>query len=274
MFRRKNSDDINTIIIIIKREADTSNSGYGYRMMHQKLRQMSVTTYRKTVRLVLKAVDPDGVMDRSRYRLRRRIYVSKGPNYAWHIDGYDKLKPYGFALHGCIDGYSRKILWQKVLSTNNDPKVVADVFVKHISNVMITPQIIRSDRESENVVTGALQRYFKRNFEDSFSGEKSFRYGTSTANQRIEACWSIFRRSRSKDLVGKGIFDPSIPYHLETVRFSFMGILQNELDETINLWNNRRIRSARNAECPGDDHMLCIIYQAKMKPVIVVFPFH
>ena len=68
MFRRKNRDDINTIIIIIKREADTSNSGYGYRMMHQ------------------------------------------GPNYAWHIDGYDKLKPYGFALHGCIDGYSRKIL--------------------------------------------------------------------------------------------------------------------------------------------------------------------
>ena len=22
----------------------------------------------------------------------------------WHLDGYDKLKPYGFAIHGCIDG--------------------------------------------------------------------------------------------------------------------------------------------------------------------------
>ena len=22
----------------------------------------------------------------------------------WHIDGYDKLKPYGFPIHGCIDG--------------------------------------------------------------------------------------------------------------------------------------------------------------------------
>ena len=30
-----------------------------------------------------------------------------------------------------------------------------------------------------------------------------------------------------------------------------MGILQNELDETVNLWNNHRIRSVRNAECPG-----------------------
>ena len=49
----------------------------------------------------------------------------------------------------------------------------------------------------------------------------------------------------------EGTFDPSIPYHLEAVRFSFMGILQNELDETVNLWNNQRIRSARTAECPG-----------------------
>ena len=185
MFCRKNSDDINTIIIAIKREADTSSSRYGHRMIHQKLRQMGVTTNRETVRLILRAVDPDGVMNRSRHRLRRRIYVSKGPNYVWHIDGYDKLKPYGFALHGCIDGYSLKILWLKVFSTNNKPMMNAGVFAKHISNVIITPQIIRSDRGTENVVFDALQRYFKRNSENSFSGEKSFRYGTSTANQRM-----------------------------------------------------------------------------------------
>ena len=32
----------------------------------------------------------------------------------WHIDGWDKLKPYGFAVHGAMDGYSRKLLWLKV----------------------------------------------------------------------------------------------------------------------------------------------------------------
>ena len=26
------------------------------------------------------------------------------PNEVWHCDGYDKLKPYGFAIQGCIDG--------------------------------------------------------------------------------------------------------------------------------------------------------------------------
>ena len=28
----------------------------------------------------------------------------KGPDFVWHIDGYDKLKPYGFPIHFCIDG--------------------------------------------------------------------------------------------------------------------------------------------------------------------------
>lgn len=32
----------------------------------------------------------------------------KGPNYTWHMDGYDKLSPYGVTIHGCIDGYVKK----------------------------------------------------------------------------------------------------------------------------------------------------------------------
>ena len=42
-----------------------------------------------------------------------------GPNFIWHIDGYDKLKPYGFCIHGAVDGYSRRILWLEVGPSNN-----------------------------------------------------------------------------------------------------------------------------------------------------------
>ena len=28
----------------------------------------------------------------------------QGPNHVWHLDGYDKLPPFGFAIHACIDG--------------------------------------------------------------------------------------------------------------------------------------------------------------------------
>ena len=57
-------------------------------------------------RQILKLLDPEGVEERKMHRLRRRLYISQGPNYCIHVDGYDKLKPYGFAIHGAIDGYA------------------------------------------------------------------------------------------------------------------------------------------------------------------------
>lgn len=34
----------------------------------------------------------------------------QGPNFVWHLDGYDKLTPYGFPIHACIDGYNSVII--------------------------------------------------------------------------------------------------------------------------------------------------------------------
>ena len=36
---------------------------------------------------------------------------------------------YGFAIHGCIDGYSRRIMWLEVNPSNNDPLCVSRYFV-------------------------------------------------------------------------------------------------------------------------------------------------
>ena len=35
----------------------------------------------------------------------------QGPNFAWHMDGYDKLAPFGFYVHGCVDGYITIIVY-------------------------------------------------------------------------------------------------------------------------------------------------------------------
>ena len=55
--------------------------------MHQKLRADGFVLERETVRILLKILDADGVELRSSRRLVRRIYISVGPNYLWHIDG-------------------------------------------------------------------------------------------------------------------------------------------------------------------------------------------
>lgn len=54
--------------------------------------------------MLLRAVDAEGVDERSRGRLVRRSYMNYGPNYLVHIDGYDKLKKFGMCIHGGICG--------------------------------------------------------------------------------------------------------------------------------------------------------------------------
>lgn len=66
---------------------------------------------RDTVLKMMHLLDKSGVECRRAKRFRRRLYICPGPNYVWHLDGYDKLKPFGFCIHGCIDGYSRRLMW-------------------------------------------------------------------------------------------------------------------------------------------------------------------
>ena len=54
-----------------------------------------------------------------------------------------------------------------------------------------------------------------------------------------------------KDLCDQGHFDVSIAYHADALRFSFMGLLQSELDETLELWKNHCMCKVRNSECPA-----------------------
>ena len=258
LFKRGNRSSINDVIDFIYKELEGSISCFGCRSMHGKLRGADFNVSRETVRIVLKNLDPDGVRARNAHRLTRRVYYSPGPNQVWHIDGHDKLKPYGFAIHGAMDGCSRKVLWLRVNKTNNDPKVIAIYYMDFVASSNITARLIRADRGSENVVVCGIQRFFRRGDLDSLAGVKSFRYGASTSNQRIECWWSILRKGRLswwmdffKDLIEQNLFDQSLEYQCECLRFCFMGLIQQELDETLRLWNSHYIRKVRNATCPS-----------------------
>ena len=45
------------------------------------------------------------------------------------------------------------------------------------------PRIVRTDCGTENTVVAGLQRFFRSEADDDFSGDKSFLYGKSSANQ-------------------------------------------------------------------------------------------
>ncbi|KAJ7385288.1 hypothetical protein OS493_016362 [Desmophyllum pertusum] len=243
--RRANRSDPRQVYQAIEEELRGSGSTIGYRQMTQRL----VLDYRlvvdkETVRELLKILDPEGVATRSRHRLRRRQYRTKGPNHVWHIDGYDKLKPFGFVY--------------TVPLTATAGALCAQYFVDCIRQIGGTARIIRGDGGTENVYVAALQRFFRRDGEDIWAEDNSFLYGKSVSNQRIEAWWGILRKGCSdwwirffKDMRDCGLYCDDDVVQVECLKFCFMPVIRNELHKVAILWNLHKIRPSTNAESPS-----------------------
>ena len=177
LFRRRNYSNPYEIVSAVEREPCGSGSSIGYRLMHHRLRNdYDLAVDKEIVRLILKTLDPEAFEKRPRRRLRRRKYYAKGPNYIWHIDGYDELKPFGFCIHGAVDGYmhSRRILWLEASITNNDPSVIAEYYCDCIKQVRGALRIVHADEGTENCNVAGIQCFFRRNGIDSFAGDASF----------------------------------------------------------------------------------------------------
>ena len=156
--RNQKEIDLSDVEGMIRHELDGPGCVSGYRGMWHTLRvKYNVHVPRKEVEHLLRKLDPLGVEERKRHKLKRRKYLSPGPNHCWHIDGYDKIKPFGFAIHGGIDGYSRRIMWLVVDRTNNDPSVTAKFFIDTIEEIGGCPTLLRTDCGTENGITAGIQ---------------------------------------------------------------------------------------------------------------------
>ena len=89
------------------------------------------------------------------------------------------------------------------------------------------------------------------------AGQKSFLYGCSVSNQRIEACWSFLHNNDTdwwinffKDLRDVGLYSDNNPLHVECLRFAFVPLLQQELNRVAQHWNLHKIRPSLNQESP------------------------
>ncbi len=156
----------------------------GYRSVWRTLRLEVMQVPRDVVEQLLKELDPEGCAERKAKRLKRRRFISPGPNHSWHVDGYDKLKPYGFPVHGAIDGWSRTIMWL------NLPEIPASFYLECVVEQMGCPEKVRTDNGIENGTIAIMQCLFR----DDINAHS---YGKSTANQRIEGWWSYLHRNRS-----------------------------------------------------------------------------
>lgn len=237
LYRKSHQSSFDQVIEFISEQFEGSGSSIGYRQMHQRCIMRGFRVNRSNVYTILRQFDPEGVELRKSHCLRRRNYYSQGPNWVWHVDGYDKLKPYGFSIHGAIDRYSHRVIWLNLTRSNKDPKNICDFFVNACVEIGGVPKKIVADRGTENVYLAASQRFFRRNHGDSAAGANSFSYGRSISNQRIEAWWSLLRRTCTnwwmnyfKDLLSQGKYDLTDNFRVECMRFTHGHLISKELN--------------------------------------------
>ncbi|ROI16569.1 hypothetical protein DPX16_22546 [Anabarilius grahami] len=95
----------------IIRDITAHTSNVGERLVQGSIRARGFRVQRHRVRERIRLMDPAGTLIRRRRLIRRRVYNVRGSNHLWHIDSNHKLIAWRFVLHGCIDGFSRTVIY-------------------------------------------------------------------------------------------------------------------------------------------------------------------
>ena len=221
----------------------TPYSGESY--VRGSLKGRRINVQRARVRESLCRTDPIGRNMRRRYAICRRVYNVPGANYLWHIDSNHKLISWRFVLHGCIDGFSRAIIYLECC-TDNTAETVVELFSKGIDEFGL-PSRVRGDRGVENVDVARLIIAHRGENRGSFIS------GRSVHNQRIERLWAEVNRVLSALYIGifkfledRMLLDPLNEQHLFALHYVFLPRINASLSEFRLQWNHHGLRTSRH----------------------------
>ena len=162
------------------------------------------------------------------------------------------LNPLVFSIHGCIDGYSRKLIWLEVGPTNKLPEVIAKVYLDSVKKLEGVPQQLKADDGTEHSLIEPIHVYLRSlgNIDD---GLQSFSIISSLENQRIESYWSTLQRDRIgwwkrffQDLVDLNLFTNTDSVLVDCIRFCFMKLIRQEVESIRDEWGAHIISRSRN----------------------------
>ena len=126
----------------------TTGQGYvgGY------IKALGFRIQRKRIRESMARVDPQNTALRWGVVVSRRIYQVPWPNSLWYLDGHHALIRWKIIIHGCIDGFSRRIMFLRCNSKDFAETVLVLFLdaIKHDENLW--PSRIRVDKGVANAL--------------------------------------------------------------------------------------------------------------------------
>lgn len=186
--------------------------------------------------------------NRKRRRLTRRLYTNAGPNYLLHVDQYDKLAPYGFFIHGAVDGFSRRVMWLHVGNTNRNSATVLHFYLNSALQIQGIPRFVRVDSGTENTLMLRVHAILRENEQNGLLQTPYF-VGRSVHNQRIEQWWGFLRTHCTQfwielftEMINLQIYDSSNEIHCQLLQFCFTPVIRENLDNLVEYWNNHKVR--------------------------------
>ena len=209
------------------------------------LASTNVRCTRQELRDSLRRTDPDGILARSTRRIARRQYRVEGPYHLVHIDGHHKLIRYGMVTHGCIDGFSRVIMYL-VTSNNNRATTQLNNFLQAML-IHGVPSRVRGDHGGENSLIAQWM------IDHVGPNRHSFITGSSKHNTRIERLWrdyrdkvSSFYMSLFRHLEHEYGMDIENKRHMYTLQYMFLPRINEHNGSFINSYNNHPLRTENN----------------------------
>jgi hypothetical protein len=120
-------------------------------------------------------------------------FTSNGPLWVVSLDGHDKLCGYQnstftICIYGCLDTFSRKILFLFVCYSNSDPRIVGKKYLEYLYQEQIMPSYLRIDKGTETGKMATVHVYLVNKYEVMEDAVQAIIHGPSTSN-KIERWW-------------------------------------------------------------------------------------
>lgn len=240
-YSNMSDSEIDTVVSDIQ----SSNPRTGCRMVDGVFRSNGCIIQRIRIRESMRRVNPNGARTRLARALHRRTYNVTSPNSLWHMDGNHKLVRWRLIIHGCIDGFSRLVVYLNI-ADNNRASTVLSMFLQGVSEFGL-PSRMRSDMGGENTL---VAQYMINHPE---RGPGCMITGRSVHNQRIERLWrDVFADCTSyfyalfHAFEESGILDHDNEVDLLALHIVYVDEIQDQLDKFKNGWNHHRMRTCHN----------------------------